>query len=149
MAIWRQITHGLRVLSNRRKSDQDLTDEAQHFLDQATEEHIARGLSPQDARRAARVEFGTAAGIKAEVRDYGWEYSVETFIADVRYAARRLRSTPAFTVVTAFILALGIGATTAIFSAVHPILIEPLPYPDASRIVTISGMRQDGGRGDA
>src|SRR6185369_5464026 len=113
----------------------------------ATEEFIARGLSPEEARRAARLEFGSVMSIREEVRDYGWENAVETFVADVRYAARRLRSTPGVTFVTVFILSLGIGATTAIFSAVHPLLIEPLPYPDASRIVTISGLRPDGSRG--
>ena len=72
------------------------------------------------------------------MRGYGWENTVGTLLADLRYAARRLRATPGFTAVTVLTLALGIGATTAIFSAVNPILFEPLPYPQAGRIAMIS-----------
>jgi putative ABC transport system permease protein len=149
MSMWRHVASGLRHLKNREKSDKDLADEAQHYIDQATEEFVARGMPPDKARRVARLEFGTATSIREEVRDYGWENALETFAADVRYAARRIRSAPGFTAVTVFILALGIGAATAIFSAVHPILIESLPYPHASRLVTVSGLRADGGRGEA
>ena len=146
MSLWRHLTRGLRALSNRTASDQAIDDEAQHYLDQVTEEFIARGYSPEEARRAARLECGTAASIREEVRSYGWENRVETILADVKYAVRRLRTNPGFTAVTVFTLALGIGATTAIFSAVNPILFESLPYPDASRIVTIWNVVRDGGR---
>jgi hypothetical protein len=131
MSIWRHLASGFRNLRNRAQSDDDLADEAQHYIDQATQDFITRGMPLEEARRAARLEFGSVSRIREEVRDYGWENALETFAADVRYAARRLRSAPGFTAVTVFILALGIGAATAIFSAVHPILIEALPYPDS------------------
>jgi predicted permease len=135
----------LRVLTDRAASDKTIDDEARDYLDRATEAHIARGLSPQEARRAARLECGSAESIREEVRGHGWETTVETFLADVRYAGRRLWNDPGFTVVTVFTLALGIGAATAIFSAVNPILLESLPYPEASRVVTIWNLRRDGG----
>jgi putative ABC transport system permease protein len=149
MSVWRQLQHGLRVLINRAASDQTIADEAQDFIDRTTEEFIARGLSPEDARRAARLECGSVSSIRDDVRDHGWEHSVETLFADLRYAGRYLRANPGFTTLTVFTLAIGIGAATAIFSAVNPILFESLPYPEASRIVTIWGSRRDGGRNEA
>src|SRR5262245_2287242 len=144
MSLRRHIMRGLRVLIKRRASDQDLADEAQHYLEQVTEEYIARGFSQQEARRAARLECGNVWSIRDVVREHGWENVIETFVADLRYATRQLRAMPGFTALTVFILALGIGATTAIFSAVNPILLKSLPYPEASRIMTIWGLRRDG-----
>ncbi|HWG33850.1 MAG TPA: ABC transporter permease, partial [Gemmatimonadaceae bacterium] len=82
--------------------------------------------------------------MKEQVRGYGWENAVETMLADVRYAFRRFRGNPGVTVITVVTLAIGIGASTAIFSAVNPILFESLPYPDAKRIMMISDMGADG-----
>ena len=138
MSLWRQLTRGLRVLRNRASADRDVADEVQHYLDQATDAWIARGLAPEEARRAARVELGNATVVREQVRAYGWENLVGAVAADLRYAARRLRASPGFTAVGTVTLALGIGASTAIFSAVNPILFEPLPYPRAGRIVMIS-----------
>jgi hypothetical protein len=129
MSLWRQLARGLHVLTHRSVADQDLSDEVQHYLEQATAAHIARGLSPDEARRAARMEAGNMTTVREEVRGHGWENLLGTFFADVRYAARWLRRKPGFTAITVLTLALGIGATTAIFSAVNPILFEPLPYP--------------------
>src|SRR5436190_14607498 len=97
MSVRRHIMRGLRVLIKRRASDQDLAEEAQHYLEQVTEEYIARGFSPEKARRAARLECGNVANIRDEVREHGWENVVETFVADLRYATRRLRAMPGFT----------------------------------------------------
>src|SRR5262249_37128234 len=78
----------------------------------------------------------------------GGETLVRSALTDLRSAARRLRAEPGFTAVTIVTLALGIGGTTAIFSAVNPVLFQPLPYPDAGRIATILEMRRDGSRND-
>ena len=148
MWLWRHLTRGLRTFINPAAADRDVVDEVQHYLDQATAAHLARGLPPDDARRAARQEFGSVTGAVQQVREYGWEHAVDTFVADLRYGARRLRTAPAFTVIIVLTLALGIGATTAIFSALKPILLEPLPYPEAHRITMIWELRRDGLRAD-
>jgi predicted permease len=137
MSLWRQIARGLHVLTHRSAADQDLSDEMQDYFEQATAAHIARGLSPEEARRAARVEAGNMTTIREEVRGHGWKNFVSAFFADLRYAARWLRHKPGFTAVTVLTLALGIGATTAIFSAVNPILFKALPYPEAKQLVMI------------
>src|SRR6185312_9552289 len=134
MSLWRQIRAGLRVLTDRRAADLEMADELRHYLDQATAAAVARGLSPADAWRAAQAECGTLTVVREQVRMAGWENTVNTVATDIRYAVRRLRANPGFTLVAGATLALGIGATTAIFSAVYPILFESLPYPDANRI---------------
>ena len=143
MGLWRQLTHGVRVLTNRTAADREVADEVQDYLDRATDAALARGLSPGEARRAARQELGNPVAVREQVRGYGWENLIGTFLVDLRYATRRLRAYPGFTAVSVATLALGIGASTAIFSAVNPILFEPLPYPHADRIVTIADSARD------
>src|SRR5262249_32623069 len=89
------------------------------------------------ARRAARLELGDAAAIREQVRGYGWENSMDTFFADLRYATRRLGANPSFTAVSVLTPALGIGASTAIFSVIHGVLLKPLPYSDSGRLVAL------------
>jgi putative ABC transport system permease protein len=147
MSIWRHLTRGLRVLANRPAADQDVADEVDHYLEQATADLVAGGLSPEDARRAAQLEFGNRTQVREAVRSSGWENVLTTFASDLRYAARRLRRSPGFTAVAVITLALGLGASTAIFSAVYPILFEPLPYPQPGRILMMwdsyNGERSD------
>jgi putative ABC transport system permease protein len=144
--VWRQLTRGLRALFQRHAADQDVADEVQDYLDRAAAAHRARGLSSNDALRAARLELGNVTAVREQVRAVGWENAVEVLLADLRYAARRLRRTPGFTVVTVLTLAIGIGATTAIFGAVNPILVEDLPYREPGRIMSLLEVRSDGGR---
>jgi putative ABC transport system permease protein len=116
----------------------------EHYLEQATDALVSAGLSPQEARRTARVELGSPTVIREEIRSYGWEHTLHTLLADLHYAARQLIRNPGFALVTTLTLALGIGAGTAIFSAVNPILFKPLPYPNAGRLQMIWEMRRDG-----
>lgn len=146
MSLWRQLIRGARSLARRSHVDRDVADEVQHYLDQATAAHVARGLSHGDATRAARLELGGATRVFEQVRGSGWESFVHTVTTDVRYAIRRLRGAPGFTAITVLTLALGVGGTTAIFSVVNPILFEPLPYPAADRVMAISEMNRDGSR---
>ena len=146
MSFSRQLRRGLRALIHRSAADRDVADEVQHYLEEATAAHLARGLSPDAARRAARLEMGSVAGVREEIRTSRWESTVETLLADLRYSARRLRSAPGFTAITVLTLAVGIGATTAIWSAVNPILFEPLPYPGAGRIAMVWEAYNAGGR---
>jgi predicted permease len=148
MSFWRQLTRGLRRLTNPSAADQDVIDEVQDYLDQAAAAHMARGLSRDNALLAARREFGSVTSVTQQVQEYGWEHAVDTFLTDVRHGARRLKESPGFTAITAVTLALGIGATTAIFSTLKPILLEPLPYPDAHRITMIWEIGPDGLRAD-
>lgn len=144
MSLWRQLSRGLHALFHRAASDREIDEEVRHYVEQVAEEHRARGLTPEEARRVARLEVGSELGIREDVRGYGWENVVETVLADLRYAVRRLRRAPGFSAVTVFTLAIGLGGTTAIFSVVYPILLEPLQYPDADRVVMIHEIGADG-----
>jgi predicted permease len=125
------------VLGNRTAADRDIADEVSHYLEEATASFVARGLSPKEARRAALRDLGGATAVRQEVRGYGWENLIDTFIADLGYAARRLRSNPGFTTVSVLVLALGIGASTAIFSVIDGVLLKPLPYPHSEQLVAL------------
>src|SRR4051812_30542026 len=127
MSLWRQLSTGLRALIRPNDVDRDITDELQHYLDDATAANLARRLRPVDARRAARIEIGNTTVVRVQVRTAGWESVVEASLADVRYSIRRLRHKLGFAIVGVRGLALGLGATTAIFSFVKPILLESLP----------------------
>jgi putative ABC transport system permease protein len=144
MSLWRQLARGARVLTHRRAEDSDLADELRHFAEQSEAEHIGGGMSRNDARRAAQLELGNMTVAREQVRSYGWENVVSTTLGDLHYAARRLRHSPGFTIVSVITLALGIGASTAIFSAVNPILFQSLPYPHADRVTMISDATADG-----
>src|SRR5881628_937633 len=109
MSLWRQLSNGLRALARPNDVDRDVADEVQHYVDQATAAHLARGLTPAEARRAAQIEIGNATAVREQVRSDGWENVAETAMADVRYAIRRLRRNPGFAVVSVLTLALGIG----------------------------------------
>jgi putative ABC transport system permease protein len=137
MSLLRQIARGLRALMRRNEADRDVDDELRQFLDESEAAHVARGLTATEARRAATLDIGNVTVAREQIRTSGWEHVVETTVADARYAFRGLVHHPAFTTAAVITLALGIGASTAVFSAVNPILIEPLPFPHADRIVTI------------
>src|SRR5262245_35395354 len=95
------------------------------FAITATAMFAARGLTPDEARRAARMEIGNETAVREQIREYGWENTIDTWFADLRYAVRRLGGKPGFTTVSIFTLALGIGATTAIFSVIDGVLVKP------------------------
>lgn len=138
MSLWRQIRSGLRVLVNRKSANQDTAEEVRHYLEEATAEWLAKGLSPEEARRAAQMETGSnELVIREQIRDYGWENAIGNFLDDVRFAVRRLRMSVRFTLISVFILALGIGATSFMFSVVEGTLLKPLPYPQSERIVAL------------
>ena len=145
MSLWRQLTRGLSVLTNRTAADRDLDAEVQSFVDEATDAYIARGLSPADARRAATREIGNATVVREQVRDYGWESLVGTLLADIRFAGRMLRKSPVFTLVVVFVISLGSGAVTTIFSGMNAIVLRPLPgIAERPRLLTLRPARRDG-----
>jgi putative ABC transport system permease protein len=138
MSLWRQITRGLRSLTRSQAAAGEVTEELQHYFDEAVADATRRGLTPEAARRAAQAECGNLTSHQEAVHTAAWEHGVEATFADLRYAWRGLRSNPGFTAVTVLTLAIGIGAATAIFSTVNAILFEPLPYPHPERLLMIS-----------
>src|SRR5262249_1790505 len=99
--------------------------------------HIRGGMSPDQARRLAQIEFGGMEGVKEECRESRRVHFLETVLQDTRYGARMLRRTTGFTIVAVLTLALGIGANTAIFSVVNGVLLNPLPYPHSEELIAL------------
>jgi putative ABC transport system permease protein len=143
MSLLRRLTGGLRGLLQKSRMERDLDAELREFFESATEQHLAAGMSLDAARRAARLQLGSAAAVKDQVRDAGWESAVESLWQDARYALRSLRKSPGFAAVAMLTLSLGIGANTAIFSVIHALLLRPLPVPQAEELVQLSIVRQD------
>src|SRR5207245_7949077 len=113
----------------------DLDQEVHSHLEMLVSENIRAGMTPEEAQRAARIELGGIEQVKEQVREErlgNWLHSV---LSDCRYGLRQLRKNPGATAVMVFTLALGIGATTAIFSVVYGVLLRPLAYTDANRIL--------------
>jgi putative ABC transport system permease protein len=120
-----------------RHREEELDDELRSHLEMAVQDRLERGESLEEAEAAVRREFGNVMMVKEVTREmWRWVW-LEQLIQDLRYGLRSLRRAPGFTIVAALTLALGIGASTAIFSAVNPILFEPLPYPHADRVMMI------------
>ena len=137
MSIWRQLTHGLRGLLNRTQRVSEIEAEVQNYFEEAVAAYRERGLSEEVAYRAARQQCGNLQAAKEQVRSYGWENTFKTFLGDLRFAIRQLLRKPGFTAISVLTLGLGVGASTAIFSGINPILFKPLPYLHPGRILMI------------
>ncbi len=137
MSLLRNITSGLRSLFRRDQVDRELNEELRAYLEMEAAEKMKQGMSRKDALRAVRLEQGSLDVSKEVVRAAGWESFVETCWQDLRFGFRQLRKNRGLTIVCVLTLALGIGATTAIFGVVDSLLLRPLPYPTSHRIVRI------------
>lgn len=126
-----------RVLRRRRHDPADLTQELSVHLEAMEAEYRSQGLSAEAARRAARLRFGSLAAVHEEVRDQFRFGALERLVPDLRYALRTLRANPGFAFFTVLIMALGIGATTSMFSIVHGVLLRPLPFREPARLVML------------
>ncbi|HEY7789701.1 MAG TPA: ABC transporter permease [Vicinamibacterales bacterium] len=137
MPNWRRLFSGVRALLRASHAERDLAREVASHLALIEEDYRRRGLSPQDARLAARRAFGGVEQAKEAHRDARSFIWLEQLRQDVRHACRSLARTPGFTIVVVLTLAVGIGANAAIFSVINGVLLKPLPYPDADRLVRL------------
>src|SRR5262245_5450478 len=130
----RKLFHRLRAGLRRRNIERALDRELQFHLEMETAENLRRGMSEEEARRAALLSFGGVEQTREAYRDVARFRRFEELRQDLRYGARMLLKTPGFTAAAALTLALGVGANTAVFSVIYATLLKPLPYPEAERI---------------
>jgi putative ABC transport system permease protein len=126
----------LRSLFRGAQADQELDDELRDHLDLKTEQYVAHGMTQEEAHRRARLDLGGIEQTKEKCRDNRRVNWIQDLIQDLRYGLRTLRKSPGFTAVAILTLALGVGATTAVFSVVDRTLFRSLPYPHSDRLVT-------------
>src|SRR5262245_61121259 len=117
--------------------EHELDEELRYHVERQTEQNIRLGMNPEDARCAARKAFGGVGQATERSRDARGVRWLEELWRDLRYGARMLLKNPGFTLIVALTLSLGVGANTAMFSIIHAVLLRPLPYKDAGRLVAV------------
>lgn len=140
MQLWSRISSTLRNLFRKQQAERQLDEELRSYVDMVADEKIAAGIPAEVARRTTLAELGGIEQVKQSVRDHRTGVGLELLWQDVRYALRQLRRNRAFTLTAVITLGLGIGATTAIFSILDAVLLQPLPFPQPDRLIAIASM---------
>jgi predicted permease len=133
--LWSRVRSAWRNLFRKRQFETRLDDEVRAYVDLIADERIKSGMLASEARRTAQAESGGVEQVKQAVRDHRAGAGLELLWQDARFGMRQLLRNPVFTMTAVAALALGIGATTAVFTVVNAVLLKPLAYPDADRIV--------------
>ncbi|MGH9161698.1 MAG: ADOP family duplicated permease [Vicinamibacteraceae bacterium] len=144
MTWLRRLVGGLGALLRRDRMERELDEELRAYLEASSEAKVRAGVKREEAIRAAWIESGGIEAAKDRVRDVGWESVVESCWRDVRYAGRMLRKSPGFTAAAVLTLALGIGANTAIFSAVNAIILRQLPVDRPEELISLAAVYPNG-----
>jgi len=148
MRILARFRMAILALFRRQSETARLNDELQFHLDEQIAENIARGMSREDARLAAMRSFGNPSVIRDQARStWSWNW-LEKFLRDIRYGARTLMRSPGFSLISILVMALGIGATTSLFTIVRAVLLKPLPFGESDKLVAVYEHFREGNGGD-
>jgi len=137
MRILARFRMSFLMLFRRQAETARLDDELQFHLEQQIAENLAHGFSPQEARMAAMRSFGNPSLMRDQARSsWSWNW-LENFLRDIRYGTRTLMRSPGFTLISILVMALGIGATTSLFTIVRAVLLKPLPFVDSDKLIAV------------
>ncbi len=136
MSMLSNLMGGVRALFRRNERNAEIQEELRSFAEASAAEKMGRGMSHEDAERAARAEVGSAEMVREKVWAAGWESAADSLGQDLRYGVRQILRSPGFSIVAILSLALGIGANTAIFTLINDLLVKELPVRDPKALVS-------------